>query len=104
MALERALERPSFRATLQHTLSLSILFQTPLYVGKAANLRMRIGQHLNEGSELSSRLAEVGVAIRMSSLLLLPLAVEQAGNEADEDLHEEIFSRLFNPLFTLRYG
>ncbi len=103
-ALIKALARPKFRATLQHTLSLSILFQTPLYIGKASNLRARIEQHLNEGSELSVRLGEVGVVIRSASLLLFPLDDDNAGDEADEELHEEIFSRLFNPLFTLRYG
>jgi hypothetical protein len=109
-----------FRNTLNKALMFSILFQAPLYVGKSKNLRRRIGQHLSVNSVLSERLNNSGIEIASTSVLILPTSLEEQaeaddtdignedyGSEEDADqslIFEEIFSRLFSPLFTIRYG
>jgi hypothetical protein len=103
----KATEDPQFITTIKHALSLSILFQSPLYIGKAQDLRTRIDQHLESGSTLAKRLAEAEISIKKCALLILPAGDLDSGSdneEANEDLYEEIFSRIFTPHFTLRYG
>jgi len=127
--LKLALEDPVFRRGLLETLSLSVLLQAPLYIGKAVDLRKRISRHLKEGSILRERLSQAGVTIDRTLLFIVPNLecirantdqIPQAQNDEfpeylddlDEDdpqppyelLYEEIYSRLFNPQFTIRLG
>jgi len=120
--IEDALERPNFRESLAEALSFSILLQAPLYVGKAGDLRQRLLKHFNGQTQLKERFSAAGVAIEGCSLLYIYTGPEihdstsTLGSGQDtptesiediddiEDLYEEIFSRLFSPLFTLRYG
>jgi hypothetical protein len=127
--LKQALRNKSFRTYLHHAVENAILFQSPLYVGKAIDLQNRIRQHLAAESTLRLRLAQTGIAIDHSILLVCPLWIshedeyhpeyepsedseEQSNYDQDEelqeeqyeDLFEEIFSRLFSPQFTIRIG
>lgn len=118
---------PSFRQLLLMLLDNSLLFQQPLYLGKATNLQSRIRSHLREGSILRERLGAAGHNINRCRLLLIhtsystsnlaPDVVDEEDgfdNQVSEDgefsqvpserLVEDILSRLFIPSFTLRYG
>jgi len=125
--IKSALCDKQFRDTLLQTLNQSLLFQTPLYIGKSIDLRKRIGDHLAEDSILRLRLGEVKIDIQKTLILLIPndfelnsspeieefksateLELEETNGdlitESHEDLYEEIYSRLFSPLFTIRLG
>jgi hypothetical protein len=127
--LKLAVEDQIFRRGLLDTLSLSVLLQAPLYIGKAIDLRNRISTHLKEGSILRERLAQAGVSIDRTLLFIVPNPESLSGDgdqlrdvdgngmsedlndlneespqSAHELLYEEIYSRLFNPQFTIRLG
>ena len=128
--IREALEDIDFRQHLHHAIGNSILFQAPLYVGKATNLKKRIGQHLSPTSPLRTRLKAVGIDLDMSKLMICPLysaftptdshqdhadnSEESSESEIDfedtepseryEELLEEIFSRLFSPQFSIKLG
>lgn len=118
---------PSFRQLIFMLLENSLLFQQPLYIGKATNLHSRIQSHLREGGILRERLATAGHNINRCKLLLINTSYSTSSltlddsNEEDEfdsevsedcefsefeseRLVEDILSRLFIPSFTLRYG
>lgn len=117
-------ELESFRTSVAAALRLSLIFQAPLYVGKANDLRARLRQHFDPSSALSLRLSSSGIQIQQTTIVLLPIISEEAdiepnstkatGQEDSEDdavdevnqalIFEEIFSRMFSPLFTIRYG
>jgi hypothetical protein len=127
-ALRQAVHDPTFFASIRSGLIHSILFQSPLYVGKAVNLRQRITSHLAQGSPLRERLYAVGLELDQCLLFVFPnpaderlsqeleAASEEVSEEEDSDtspktdglqhevLLEEVFSRLFSPQFTLRIG
>ena len=132
-ALRKAIQDPVFFSSLRSGLFHSILFQSPLYVGKALNLRRRITSHLAETSPLRERLMGAGLDLDKCLLFVfphengdaedhaIPLETEEEQQEGhDEDLDEiagdnarelehevlleEVFSRLFSPQFTLRIG
>ena len=111
-ALQKALKVDSFRNDLRQALSYGILFQTPLYIGKAQHLRKRIQQHMESDSPLRTRLQLVGIDIRRCSLVFIPTnppadapsVPAEAEETAAEALYEEVFSRLFNPHFSIKYG
>ncbi|MGJ5628981.1 GIY-YIG nuclease family protein [Nostoc sp. CALU 1950] len=116
----------SFRQLLFMLLNNSLIFQQPLYIGKATNLYSRIRSHIREGSILRDRLADAGHKINRCRLLIIhtsyntntvPDSVDEddeLDNQIEEDyefsklasdkLVEDILSRLFLPSFTLRYG
>ncbi|MEH1923408.1 GIY-YIG nuclease family protein [Nostoc sp.] len=116
----------SFRQLLFMLLNNSLIFQQPLYIGKATNLYSRIRSHIREGSILRDRLADAGHKIHKCRLLIIhtsyntdtvPYSVDEddeLDNQIEEDyefsklasdkLVEDILSRLFLPSFTLRYG
>lgn len=116
----------SFRQLVFMLLNNSLIFQQPLYIGKAANLYSRINSHLREGSLLRERLASGGHKINRCRLLIIHTSYntsnvvadgfdeydELNNNEEDYEcselssdrLIEDILSRLFLPPFTLRYG
>ena len=118
-SLREALKNETFLGAMKLALEWAMLFQAPLYVGKSANLRERVGQHLRSGSDLRLRLAEADIDIESTYLLLVPTPMQNinASGEQDEPedasdaaptsyevLFEEVFSRLFNPAFTIRLG
>lgn len=116
-SLKVALKDADFLAAMKFSLQWSILFQAPLYVGKSTNLRGRVEQHLKNGSVLRDRLFEAGIDIEKTYLLVVPTPApvgkekiksdDENTNEsvtAYELLFEEVFSRLFNPAFTIRLG
>ncbi len=117
----------SFRELLFMLLSNSLIFQQPLYIGKAKNLYSRIRSHLSEGSILRERLATAGHKINRCRLLIIHTSYSNSSivpddmnedNDSDtesneeseyselatEKLVEDILSRLFLPSFTIRYG
>lgn len=49
----------------------SLIFQQPLYIGKAANLHSRIRSHIREESILRERLSTAGHNINRCRLLLI---------------------------------
>lgn len=116
--LKNALKNPEFKKGLVDTLACSMLLQSPLYVGKSVDLRRRIGEHLQAESDLRVRLAGSGINIDQASVLIVPnrdIDVADPDITSDTDfvpeddpqyelLYEEIFSRLFNPRFTIRLG
>ncbi|GEM_PF-1162821 len=113
-----------FRKFVLTLLENSLVFQQPLYIGKATNLQNRIRNHLSEGSRLRERLSLAGHSIDQCRLLLVGMPSESLGlseslGSSDVDaeifdselpetepelLVEDILSRLFLPSFTLRYG
>lgn len=118
-SLKEALKDETFLSAMKFALEWAILFQAPLYVGKSANLRERVGQHLEDGSDLRLRLAEADINIESTYLLLVPTPTRNVNTSGEQDvpqeasdaapisyevLFEEVFSRLFNPSFTIRLG
>lgn len=120
-ALKHHADDPHFRELLITLLNNCLLFQQPLYIGKAVNLKTRISNHLSIESRLRGRLKEAQHDIEQCRLLILgcsenlnylPLenidTEEEEENEisqlASEDLIEDILSRLFLPSFTIKYG
>lgn len=115
---------PLFRQLLLTLLENSLIFQQPLYIGKATNIHARISDHLKGASVLRRRLNDAGHDIDNCRLLLLymrgepsSLEIESDSVELDDDdseiegaqsttevLIEDIVSRLFLPTFTARYG
>lgn len=108
--LKIALRNDTFRKDLIETLTNSLLFQTPLYLGKSKSLRSRIRQHLETSSDLRDRLAESGYDIERTSILLIPSSTVELDGQISSDkidydgLTEEVLSRLFHIQFTLRLG
>lgn len=111
-----------FRELLLTLLNNCLLFQQPLYIGKAANLRTRISSHLGVESVLRKRLKDAEHDLEQCRLLILcspeshnhypliqSLEMEEE-NESEfshlepEALIEDILSRLFLPSFTINYG
>ena len=106
-----------FRVAVASALKHSIFFEQPLYVGKSNCIRTRIKQHLSPSSPLRQRLYKVGIELPSLTLLCLPLASLGGSAEQPRDTDgdrgvegaaanalEEIFSKLFHPLFVERYG
>lgn len=103
--LKTALQSEAFRSDLKQALAYSVLFQTPLYIGKASDLRQRIQQHMEPDSPLRLRLHSVGIDIKKCTLVFIPTAATLNSVPTElEFIYEEIFSRLFNPHFTIKYG
>lgn len=110
--LSEHLKKDSFRSQLVHALKWSILLQGPLYIGKSKDIRKRIASHLEPESNLRLRLNEAGIEIDNCQLLIFTINNSDNGEEneindnegQEESLFEEIFSRLFNPSFTIRLG
>lgn len=129
--LKQALAQDDFRQHFHYALGNAILFQSPLYVGKASDLRVRIKQHLESDSILRNRLGGVGINIDHALLVICPIWTESQHEasqnqffdespiseeiiedssdntfplDTQEDLFEEIFSRLFSPQFSIRLG
>lgn len=122
-ALRACCEELEFRELIQTIFHLSLVFQQPLYIGKAMNLQTRIKQHLSAGSSLRKRLADGRIRIDSCRLLyvIVPgvLSELRTGSpqqpDSDEEaediallpielLVEDLLSRLFLPSFTIRYG
>jgi hypothetical protein len=117
-ALRSALKNPEFSSALRFSLDWAVLLQSPLYVGSSMDLKIRVTQHLRAGSPLRERLKNVGIAIEKCHLLVVPLPTVTesiSGSQSSQDdniesdpayelLFEEVFSRLFNPAFTIRLG
>jgi|SRR5919199_6646259 hypothetical protein len=117
-SLRRLASNEAFRQLILTLLENSILFQQPMYIGKATNLHNRIRSHLREGSKLRERFDLAGHNIDQCRLLLvgMPPQLSNQYNQQDSDfepefpeleseqLVEDILSRLFLPSFTLKYG
>jgi hypothetical protein len=117
--LKNAMKNKEFSDGLRNALNSSIVFQTPLYIGKTTDLQQRVTAHLASNSPLRSRLNEVGIDVEQTILMVVPslpdtdLECETPSNLAEEfsqeeegmeAIYEEIFSRLFLPQFTIRLG
>ena len=108
--LKEALKNDAFRKDLIETLGNSLLFQSPLYLGKSKNIRGRIRQHLEGASDLRDRLLDAGYSIESTSILIIPSANDisseiNEGDDIDSDgLAEEVLSRLFHINFNIRLG
>lgn len=107
--LRDAMKRDDFRDDIRSALSLSVLLQTPLYIGKTNNLRRRMSEHLDDVSPLRARFKNASIDIEACSILVFPIDAQIAessdsDDESFQDLYEEVFSRLFLPQFSLRIG
>lgn len=112
--IQYLIKNTEFKSFLNMALQASILFQTPLYIGKSSKLKNRISQHLQEDSILRERLKSSEIDMDNTVLLLLTdlnneenITSEPRGDDYDEscdEVYEEIFSRLFSPSFTIRLG
>lgn len=107
--LRDALKKEEFREDIRSALGLSVLLQTPLYIGKTNNLRRRISEHLDDESLLRKRFCEASIDMDSCSILIFPIDMQRCDEggedeESFEDLYEEVFSRLFLPQFSLRIG
>lgn len=105
LSLSELCEDPNYRAEISSILTLSLLFQQPLYVGKAQDLRARISEHLDQTSKLRRRLELVGIKLENCFLLYATLRDDYESTIHSVELTtEDLLSRLFHPLFTERYG
>ena len=120
-ALEHYSGNPHFRELLITLLNNCLLFQQPLYIGKAINIRTRINNHLSVDSKLRERLEDAEHNLEQCRLLILGCSASinhdtlentelEDENESEssqlepEALIEDILSRLFLPSFTINYG
>ena len=120
-ALNYYASNSDFRELLITLLNNCLLFQQPLYIGKAINLRTRISSHLGIESVLRERLKDAEHDLEQCKLLILDCSEnityfssenykveEDKENEYShlepEVLIEDILSRLFLPSFTINYG
>ena len=120
-ALKYYSENPHFREQLITLLNNCLLFQQPLYIGKAVNLRTRISNQLGVQSVLRERLRNAEHDLEQCRLLIMScseiinystlgsLEVEEeneseVANLEPEALIEDLLSRLFLPSFTVNYG
>ena len=119
-ALKKELEDPMFTAQLVTAINTVTMFQAPLYIRKTRNLRRRVKDHLKPLSTHGQRLDSVGISLLQSNLLLIPISgsdkeapeIEQLSMDDSNDVpesdaetvFEEVFSKLFSPNFTVRYG
>ena len=120
-ALEHYADKPYFRELLITLLNNCLLFQQPLYIGKASNLRTRISNHLGVESILRKRLKDAEHNLEQCRLLILGCSEiindstlgKSEIEEHDESefsqlepeaLIEDILSKLFLPSFTINYG
>jgi hypothetical protein len=111
----------SFRQIVCMLLQNSLLFQQPLYIGRAKNIQRRIRSHLSQESSLRKRPASSNHDLDQCKLLVIittesledhydsSLNLEdeeeqELPKEDSEKLIEDILSRLFLPSFTIRYG
>ena len=108
--LKKALHNKSFRTDILDVLGNSLLFQSPLYLGKAKNLKNRLNQHFDINSLLRNRLDEAGYDIEKTTVIIIP-TTNSVDAEPDtlvagdyEALTEEILSRIFQIHFTIRVG
>ena len=111
---------PSARIYLAEVLETATFLQAPLYVGKALDLRRRVGEHIDGATELFSSFEEAGIAIdslivrfryirRQDIDQLLPknkLGGKLGHNPADAIafLIEELLTRLSPSAFVRRPG
>jgi len=130
-ALKYYCKNVEFRKRLNGVLAASVLYQSPLYIGKATSLQSRIAAHLKPDSILRTRLNKAGIDLLACKLIFYamektaeikddipPEAILSADDDVEEDndlmrdeigmgpelVLEDLMSRLFNPLFTIRYG
>lgn len=101
--------------TLNQILAISILLQSPLYIGCAENLRARINQHLNGATKFSDRIGDSTHEIMKMRLFTISIPGVELDEEASKLLDskaiksqletiEELFSRIYKPTFGKRYG
>lgn len=102
MLRRAALDEPT-RRYLADLLRTASLLQPPLYVGKASNLRVRLLQHLDPSSELSSRLRAHGIRIDRTTVAYAEAAAGP-DDDATLELIEELLTRLCRPGFVARVG
>jgi hypothetical protein len=102
--IEDLIDTDSFQKEFkQYIDKFSILFESPLYIGKTNNFRKRIREHLEGNSALKERLLDHGIQIESCNLII----IESQLNNSKENIelnYEEIFSRLFTPKFNERIG
>lgn len=120
-ALRYYSENPHFRELLVTLLNNCLLFQQPLYIGKAINLRTRISNHLAVESVLRERLRNAEHNLEQCRLLIMGcseninysvsenLEIEEKNDSEvshlePEALIEDLLSKLFLPSFTINYG
>ena len=103
--LRRLAALDSFRQYLAHVLERAALLQAPLYVGKADSLQLRIKQHLEPTSDLSSRLRGVGLNLDRAVLAYALMDTPEDWNdEVTLTLVEEILTRICRPGYVARIG
>jgi hypothetical protein len=108
--LKKALHNKSFRNDILDVLGNSLLFQSPLYLGKAKNLKSRINQHFDINSPLRNRLDEAGYDIEKTTVIIIPTINSRDADQESlaagdyEALTEEVLSRIFQIHFTIRVG
>jgi hypothetical protein len=104
-ALRVHAESEEFRRLLGDMVVRSSGLQSPLYVGQTANLRRRIGQHLDPVSDLSIRLRGSGIAISDCVLAYTEVPPHPLFNQPQTmTLIEEILTRMLRPGFVGRIG
>jgi hypothetical protein len=64
------------RRSLARSVGAGSAFFSPLYIGKATDLRARVSQHVEGDSGLRSDLAEAGIMLAQCGLRYLPVAEE----------------------------
>jgi hypothetical protein len=103
--LRKLCESREFRAYIYGLLSQPHFLNSPLYIGKADDLRQRAKSHLDGSSGLLERLSEAQIDIRRCYLGWTPTPdMEELANFGVSRVVEDLVSQIFTPPFTLRYG
>ncbi len=107
--LKKIAQKPNKREILSKILKDAELLQSPLYVGKAINLRKRIGDHISGYSELLNRFENAGINFRQCVLRYKYIDIsdlEMLNDDAEEAVYlvEEILTRLSPAAFVRKPG
>lgn len=104
----------AFRHGLAELLDAATFLQAPLYIGKAVNLRRRIGQHVRGSTDLRAQLESAGIPMTECILRHCYFSDDTVGRlldvqDADADeamvvLIEELLTRLGPAAFVRRPG
>ena len=98
-------ETPGGVTLLKGLLSNAAIFQSPLYIGKADNLRRRIGEHVSgSNSELRELLAKAGISVEKCLIRYFYLDAPEWRDAEVIVAIEELLTRLAPAAFVRRPG
>ncbi len=101
--LDSLRESAEARKALAHALEMIFLSAPPLYVGKAENISVRLGEHIDKKTGFSKRLEASGMNMKYVYISYFLDDVSCDGNSFSSTL-EEILQRVSFPPLVKRFG